>query len=98
MTTSTLFCILALALVAVILTAISAFQSREISELKNFKAGTEEDISYIQDSVNFHDARLNANVKSFRKYEEALEKLEVRIHTLEMNQDIKYPFNCNNEK
>lgn len=98
MTTSVLFCILALALAVVILTVISAFQSREISELKSFKAGVDEDISYIQNSMNFHDARLAANVKSFRKYEEELKKLEIRIHTLEVNQDVKYTFDYNNEK
>lgn len=98
MTTPVLICILALALAVVILTVISSFQSKEISELKNFKTGTEEDIRYIENNVNFHDARLSANVKSFRKYEEELKKLEIRIHTLEMNQDVKYTFNFNNEK
>lgn len=88
MTVPVLFCILALALAVVILTIISAFQSREISELKTFKLAVDEEIFKIENKVNFHSARFKVNSKTLYNFEEELKKLEERVHTLEINQNI----------
>lgn len=94
MTISTLICIIALCIytIAFVLVVLSLYG--RISKLETFQNAVDEEIPKIEHVVKTHSSRLLVNSKILYERDNELKKLEDRIHTLEVNQNIR----VNNEK
>lgn len=95
MTIVTLICVTVVCvyIVASILIILDLYS--RVSKLEAFNLAVDEELPKIEHVIKTHSSRLSVNSKVMYERDVKLEKLEERVHALEINQNIS---RINNEK